>query len=335
MTLRISVVIPAHNRAHLLGETLDSVLAQDHPPHEVIVVDDGSTDATLSMLEAYAGRIKVGCIPHSGAMVARNAGLRLASGEVVAFCDSDDVWLPGHLEALARLWEAAPGLNAAYANFRLVRDGVWAERDKFSDAPPGFFAGARLLGGGLALFDEPPFPRLLRFTPFFPSALAARRDFLLRAGGWDEAAPHGASSDFATALRIAEHPRIGLVLSATVSIRQPVRLSPAQLQRMNLHDAAILDHVLASRPSLLPHDAAIRASARRRRLQALETAFVRQDFAAVRAIAARLGATPPLRVHAKIGVAALPPGLRTVAARTLLSLGTLRSQTLRRVAQGA
>ncbi len=94
----VSVVIPTYNRAHLVRAAVESVLAQTYRPLELIVVDDGSTDATGRVLAA-CGSVRVVRQTHTGMPgQARNAGARLARGEYLAFLDSDDLWLPQKLE---------------------------------------------------------------------------------------------------------------------------------------------------------------------------------------------------------------------------------------------
>lgn len=95
---RVSIVIPSWNAAHLLGEAIDSALAQTWPNTEVIVIDDGSTDATVEVLKAYGDRIRWETGPNRGACAARNRGLALATGEFVQFLDADDLLLPTKLE---------------------------------------------------------------------------------------------------------------------------------------------------------------------------------------------------------------------------------------------
>jgi len=97
----LSVVIPTWNRAQLVCDAVDSALAQRDGEVEVIVVDDASTDATAEVLEASFGtRVQLLRLEHRrGPGGARNAGARLAHGELVGFLDSDDVWLPGKLDA--------------------------------------------------------------------------------------------------------------------------------------------------------------------------------------------------------------------------------------------
>jgi glycosyltransferase involved in cell wall biosynthesis len=105
---RISVIIPTYNHAQYLGEAIESVLAQDYPDKEVIVVDDGSTDCTHDVTARYHGKIT--CIeqPNGGCAVARNAGLNVATGEYIAFLDSDDSLLPGSLLVRAQYLDNHP-----------------------------------------------------------------------------------------------------------------------------------------------------------------------------------------------------------------------------------
>src|SRR5437870_4864196 len=99
----ISVVIPAHNRQDQVARAIESVRAQTYTDLEIVVVDDGSRDATVPVIEEQARqdprvRLLVQS-PQRGAQAARNAGIRLARGEWIAFLDSDDYWLPDSLEA--------------------------------------------------------------------------------------------------------------------------------------------------------------------------------------------------------------------------------------------
>ena len=88
----ISVVIPCHDGERYVAETLRSVLAQDHRPLEVIVVDDGSTDRSAQAVLAFGDVVRLARQPHRGAAAARNRGVELATGELIAFLDADDLW---------------------------------------------------------------------------------------------------------------------------------------------------------------------------------------------------------------------------------------------------
>lgn len=121
----VSVVIPTYNRGALLGEALESVLAQGSAIGEIIVVDDGSTDDTPSVLAGYCGQhsiVRVVRQPNSGESRARNAGIRLAVGEFVAFLDSDDAWLPEKLSRQLPLFDD-PRIGLAFtAYYRCSED---------------------------------------------------------------------------------------------------------------------------------------------------------------------------------------------------------------------
>lgn len=321
--MSFSVIIPAYNRATLLPCTLDAVLAQALPPDEVIVVDDGSTDGTAAVAAAYASPVRCIGIKNSGDMAARNVGLRAARADRVAFCDSDDLWRPGFLVAMAALWQAAPGVRAAYCDFVTVRDDVWGTESKFADAPAGFWNGLRPVGPEAGVFDAPVVERLLGFQPLFPSCMAADRAFLLSLGGWDEGVGRTLGSDFATALLVADHPPLGIVRQPLVGIRKHAGNFSRDVQAMNLGDAFVLEHVLATRPSLAPLAPAIRASIGQRRAEALDIAFVRRDFDGVRQIAAKLG-TLPGRARIKRLIAGLPDPLRGVVATVVLGIGSAK-----------
>lgn len=94
---RISVIVPVYNGEAYLAQALDSILQQDWPDFELIVVDDGSTDATARIARSYGDRLVYRHQPNAGQGAARNAGLALATGDFIAFLDADDVWLPAKL----------------------------------------------------------------------------------------------------------------------------------------------------------------------------------------------------------------------------------------------
>jgi len=310
-----SIVVPTYNRAGLIAETLNALLAQTQAPDEIIVVDDGSTDDTQDILAPFQAPIRAIRIENSGELVARNTGLRAARGDLVGFCDSDDIWFPDCLAALQAQFQHTPDLFACYANFHFLREGALSDDTKFDAAPADFWFGQRASGLGSFVFETPIVERLLGFQPFFPSCMMVAREKFLGAGGWDEGTSRLVGCDFATTLRVGAHPPIGVVHRPLVAIRKHAQNFSADTEKMNLGDATVLDYVLRTRPSLAPLAAQIRASAAQRRRAALDSAFSRRDFAAVRAIYALL---PPgsggARQQAKRAIAGLPPPLNRLAA---------------------
>jgi len=181
---RVSVAIPVFNRAGSVGAAIDSVLAQDPAPFEVIVVDDGSTDATPAVLAGYGDRIVAISQANAGAAAARNAAMARARGDWIAFLDSDDLWYPGRLAALARdLAGADPAIGLHLGDIRLTGPGF----------DTGLFAlrGWRAPAGGAARIEgAAALSRAMSGMPL--QSAAVRRDWALAEGG------------FPTAMRIYE-----------------------------------------------------------------------------------------------------------------------------------
>lgn len=109
-----SVVIPAYNRAGTIATALRSVLSQDHRPSEIIVVDDGSTDATAEAVTAFGDRVRLIRQSNQGASEARNRGVREARHRWIAFLDSDDYWCDGHLRRIAAAIDGTGGRGVLY-----------------------------------------------------------------------------------------------------------------------------------------------------------------------------------------------------------------------------
>jgi len=121
--LRVSVVIPAYRAAAFVGRAVDSVLAQQAQPAEVIVVDDASPD---DIEAALAQHLAAGCVQllrlpgNQGVAAARNAGVREASGDVIAFLDADDIWRPEHLAQALAVLQAHPDVDVVLQDFDIV-----------------------------------------------------------------------------------------------------------------------------------------------------------------------------------------------------------------------
>lgn len=124
----VSVVIPLWNAAPFIGETLDSVASQTHVAHEVIVVDDGSTDGGARVAERHALRPRVLTKPNGGPASARNAGIRAATGELVALLDADDLWLPTKLERQVAFHRENPDAGLLYSDYARFEDVEGARR---------------------------------------------------------------------------------------------------------------------------------------------------------------------------------------------------------------
>ncbi len=106
---RFSVVIPAYNREAIVGRAIQSALDQSFAPFEILVVDDGSSDRTAEVVESYGDRVTLIRRENGGAPAARNSGIFAATGEWIAFLDSDDYWTADHLKRMAVAIEGTEG----------------------------------------------------------------------------------------------------------------------------------------------------------------------------------------------------------------------------------
>ena len=120
----VSVIIPTYNRADCITKAIDSVLAQTYKNYEIIIVDDGSTDDTKQVLQAYIERRDIDYMykENAGCATARNAGIHKAHGEWIAFLDSDDRWHPEYLECQLKCLEYVHG-KVSFANISFDFDG--------------------------------------------------------------------------------------------------------------------------------------------------------------------------------------------------------------------
>lgn len=169
---RVSVVVPSYNHARYLRQCIDSVLAQDHADLELIVVDDGSTDGSIELLQAYGTRLRL--IRQQGGRQARarNLALAVATGELVAFLDSDDRWLPGRISSAVATLAARPEAAVAWGDYRTIDDdGRVLAQARWTD-PGGDFARVLIAG-----------------NPICNGTATVRRAVLDQIGGFDERVP--------------------------------------------------------------------------------------------------------------------------------------------------
>ena len=192
MTPKISVILPVHNRAGVLPRALESVLNQELKEFELVIVDDGSSDGSLSVARSFSDdRIKIIALDENrGGNVARNEGIRAARAPLIAFLDSDDRYLPNKLARVVAEFERLPQLDLLVDSFIKVqppgsknaevvrRNPVIQDRDRFRTA----------------LFTR----QLWKATP----AITVRRDVALTAGLFDETLRR--LQDFDFLIRVSE-----------------------------------------------------------------------------------------------------------------------------------
>jgi glycosyltransferase involved in cell wall biosynthesis len=208
--MTVSVVIPTYNRAHTVVDAVRSVLNQRFRDLELIVVDDGSTDDTAARLGAVSdARLRVIMGRHAGVSAARNLGVSKASGTLVSFLDSDDLWHPDKLAVEVEFLERHPEVHAVFTDLEkrhgdqvfpsfMRETAVFSRRLAHACYPDGLVVEARDMR--LCLLEE---------VPIKPSALTLRRSAFDAAGGFDET--WSSSEDWEFLLRLAREHRFGYV----------------------------------------------------------------------------------------------------------------------------
>jgi len=229
----VSAIIPTYNNAALVVEAVESALAQTYAPLEVIVVDDGSTDDTVERLACYGSRLRLIRQVNRGPAVARNAGIRAARGEVIAFLDSDDIWFPQKVERSIVPMLADPGIGVVYTDFCVhdlasgrryqlpcYRRGGWMARDLFRECR------------GVST-----------------SALMVRRACLERVGLFDEDLFR--AQDWDLILRLAEQCRFHFVPEVLVERRlHGGSLSVRHADKYARYNLMVIEKARARRPDL-------------------------------------------------------------------------------------
>lgn len=231
----VSVILPTHNRLAYLREAIATVLAQDYPNIELIVIDDGSTDGTqTAMFSFHHPRVHYHALPNRGASSARNTGIRLARGELIALLDSDDLWHEQKISAQVRQFQAQPALGLLATNFKYVD----ADKHTVSDpAKPHGYQVKDFIGDILDIA-----------FPMATSTMMMRRTVFDTAGLFDDT------------LRLAED----LDMWIRIGLAYPVAYLDQVLASVRLHDAHLMRATprhevwMASARVLVAHAAAIK-----------------------------------------------------------------------------
>jgi glycosyltransferase involved in cell wall biosynthesis len=226
----VSVIIPTHNRAHIIPQTIDSVLAQTFRDFEIIVIDDGSTDDTSAVLQhRYGEQITCIRIQNSGLPAARNTGITAARGQYIAFLDDDDAWLPDKLKLQTALMQNNPSLGLVYCGCYTIA----ADDTVISETRP--------LKRG-ALFED-----LLRSNDIVGSASAVlvAGSVFSRAGCFDETLT--ACEDWDLWIRIARDYPVDFVDQPLVKLRRHPNTMQRNLSNMERATFTVLDKYWTAR----------------------------------------------------------------------------------------
>ena len=267
----VSVIIPAYNRAHTVSETVDSVLRQSYSPIEVIVIDDGSSDGTQEVLSRYGTRIRNIRQDNAGQMIARNRGIREASGEIITFLDSDDLWLPQCVERHVQVLQKSPpevpcSLANGWLHFADGRKITSFQNSQMESSLPE----------GLCLnMPDILASRFVMFCQF----IAIRRDALRKVQGFDEDLKF--MEDYALPLRLS-------ILGPWAFISEPLAIwrqgepgSVSISQRALKHEMELRESLLIIRNRYLQM---IHGESRFAKSEKLQLKGIQEDHLELRAI---------------------------------------------------
>jgi glycosyltransferase involved in cell wall biosynthesis len=199
----VSVIIPNYNYARYLPQALDSVLAQTYPHLEIMVVDDGSTDESQALLRNYGEQIRWFQHHRQGVSAARNRGVKESSGELVAFLDADDVWLPTKLERQVQKFLEDRDLGLVHCGWEAI-DKTGVPLDSHLDGLEGWVAKELLLLRRPAVL-------------VVGSGAVVPRNTFEEIGGFDARLSTSADWDFS--YRVAVRQRVGFVPDVLLQYR--------------------------------------------------------------------------------------------------------------------
>lgn len=271
----VAVVIPAYNAGRTLPETLESVLAQTHRALEIVVVNDGSTDATPEIAERFArrdSRVRVVSVPNGGVARARNAGIAATRAEYIAPLDADDLWHPEKIaRQLAAMLAGGEDVGFVYSPHRVID----AEGRVISSSPVGPIEGWAFMRHLAVNFVSSG------------SSLLLRREAVEQAGGYDPTLRdigREGTEDYLIQLMIARKWRVTVVPDYLIAYRRGTAGMSADPVRMAASRLACLD-IVASRYADTPRWLLDNAAARAKTtifICMLRRGRIREAFAALR-----------------------------------------------------
>jgi len=233
MIKKVSIVIPAYNKAGWTTRTVESVLGQTYPNMEVIVVDDGSTDDTRDRLVRFKDRIRYVHKKNGGACSARNLGIRLATGEYIGFLDCDDMYLPRKVESSVSYLEDNPDFGFVHNPVYLIDEndrtiGVSLTRRK---CPVGWISRELLLGNFICN----------------PSVIVKKACFE-KVGLFDETI--FVPADWDMWLRLAEQYKAGYIGQLLSSYRIAGNYTPRNMEQAERERILVVENAFQRNPGL-------------------------------------------------------------------------------------
>ena len=238
MTPRFSVIIPAFNAAATLGRAIESVLAQTWPAHEIIVVDDGSSDATADVARGFGSAVRVIEQPNSGVSVARNNGATAATGDWLAFLDADDWYEPDRIRLHAEWIVEDPALDFLTGDYEYRDDSGRLLGTSMAQHESGRMLLARAAGAARVVMERPAEIEAYVADHFGDThTLSVPRQRFIELGGYPTGFKVCEDVHFLTRL-VAQSRRIGVICQSlgvyVIHGQSATRRHPIAAQRENV-----------------------------------------------------------------------------------------------------
>ena len=230
----VSVIIPCYNAARFVREAVASVLSQTYRPLEIIVINDGSTDDTEAVLQPYFGQIRYYSQPNHGLSATRNRAISLARGELIAFLDADDVWLPEKLARQVQCLMQNPEIGLVHTNYMKLYDDTGERVARQSQDLPNGNCYARLALGNVVQV----------------SSVVLRRECLEKVGTFDDKIPRRTCEDYDLWLRMARHFDFAYIPEPLMLYRRHAANMSNNTQAITQDEAYVLQKALKADPSL-------------------------------------------------------------------------------------
>jgi len=264
----VSVIIPVYNGAKFIAETLKSILGQTVRPAEIIIVDDGSPDNTVSVVKTFEDSVVLIRTRNRGASAARNTGALHAKGNWLAFCDQDDLWLPSKLEKQLRLANEVPEVHFVLTDFSNISNGLVASRSHLSYVPQDFWIQEHHRTGFVV--RKPVTGKLTIFQPSITSTPIVRQDYYRQVGGFDAEVEWGAE-DTCFHFRCLSVVPFGVVPEVLMHYNRHPEAGSADPVKQMHKTIVVWNHIIAKYPQAQPYRAELLGGLVAKRMELAET----------------------------------------------------------------
>ena len=309
--MRTSVIVPTYNASDRLARTIEAVLAQQYRPAEIIVIDDGSTDATAQTCRNFGNSIIYHRTDNGGQQAARNLGASIATGDWLSLLDHDDLWDPEYLAEVDR-FVANHDVDVVWCNCRTLREtpqsATVTVQDRFRQHAPANFWQTRGIAPDehWSVLQHYGYRDYLTFHPPQPSVTSIRRDVYQRIGGFDPRLRNNNAENMEFELRTVRAARIGIIWQPLACITDHTASAGADTNKTIVDVVALLEFVLQHHSLTADEIDAITEAIQQRLPRAISGAFALHDFHTLRRYAATSKPGLDWKSRIKLAIARLP-----------------------------